>query len=140
MNQAQDFAGLRVPIRLELGIHELAVDGHLETTPVRWDQRNSFDYVLKFLEQFACQANGPVGVVSDRTVNDLDLKHCPSRLASRRALCNFALFQPSGRLQTLENYNMQRLGLCVGTGERYNPLTVPSPMQGESNANLRLPL
>jgi hypothetical protein len=34
--------------------------------------------VLEVLQQFACQAHGPVGVVSDRTVDDLDLQHAPS--------------------------------------------------------------
>jgi hypothetical protein len=31
--------------------------------------------VLIILEQFFCQAHGPVSVVSDRTVDDLDLQH-----------------------------------------------------------------
>jgi hypothetical protein len=34
--------------------------------------------MLIILEQFSCQANGPVGVVSDRAVDDLDLQHQPS--------------------------------------------------------------
>ncbi len=129
-----------MPSGFQFGVDQFSIHRDFEAAAIRRDKRDALDHMLELLEQVISQAHGPVGVVSDRTVNDLDLKHGPSRLASRRALCNFALFQPSGRLQTLENYNMQRLGLCVGTGERYNPLTVPSPMQGESNANLRLPL
>jgi hypothetical protein len=34
--------------------------------------------VLKLLQQFTCQAHGPVGVVSDRAVDDLDLQHMAS--------------------------------------------------------------
>jgi predicted heme/steroid binding protein len=31
--------------------------------------------VLKMLQELTCQANGPVSVVSDGTVYDLDLEH-----------------------------------------------------------------
>jgi hypothetical protein len=34
--------------------------------------------VLIVLQQFLCQAHGPAGVMSDCTVNDLNLQHVPS--------------------------------------------------------------
>ena len=68
--------------RLQFGIYKLTVHAALETAPFRWDQRYGFDQVLELLEQVICQANGPVGIVSDSAINDLNLEHKPSRSLS----------------------------------------------------------
>jgi len=57
---------------LELGEDQPAVDGHLELAAVRGDQREGLNLGFEGLDQFRCQANGPVGVVSDGTVDDVD--------------------------------------------------------------------
>jgi hypothetical protein len=68
--------------RLQFGIYKIPVHTDLETAPFRWDQGYGFDLLLELLEQVICQANGPVGVVSDSAINDLDLEHKPSRSLS----------------------------------------------------------
>jgi hypothetical protein len=68
--------------RLQFGIYKLPVHADLEAASIRWDQRYGFDQVLELLEQVICQANGPVSVVSDSAVNDLNLEHKPSRSLS----------------------------------------------------------
>ena len=116
-----------MPSGFQFGVDQFSIDRDFEASAIRRDERDALDHMLELLEQVISQAHGPVSVVSDRTVNDLDLKHVPSRLAGRSALCNSALFLPSGCVQTLENYNMQRPRLCVGTEERYNPTRCPKP-------------
>ena len=68
---------------LQFGVDQLSIDRDFEASAVRRDKRHRFDHMLELLEQISCQAHGPVGIVSDRTVNDLNLKHRPSRLAGR---------------------------------------------------------
>ncbi len=68
--------------RLQFGIYKLPVHADLEASPFRGDQRYGFDQVLELLEQVVCQANGPVGIVSDSAVNNLDLEHKTSRSLS----------------------------------------------------------
>jgi hypothetical protein len=63
---------------LHFGIQQLAVDTHFEPAAFRWHERHRFDHVLIVLQQFLCQAHGPAGVMSDCTVNDLNLQHVPS--------------------------------------------------------------
>jgi hypothetical protein len=40
---------------------------------VRGDERERFDLGFEFFEQFGRQANGPVGIVSNRAVGNLDI-------------------------------------------------------------------
>ncbi len=68
-----------MPLGLQLGVNQLAVDGHLEAATFGRNEGQALDQVLELLEQFPSQANGPVSVVSDCTVDDLDLEHEPSR-------------------------------------------------------------
>ncbi len=70
-----------MPLGLQLGVDELSVYLDLEPSAVRRDQHEPFDHVFKLLEELTCQAHGPVGVVSDRAVHDLDLEHEPSQWA-----------------------------------------------------------
>jgi hypothetical protein len=67
-----------MPAGLKLGVQEPVVHGYLKTASVGWDQRNVLYQMLELLEEFVCQAHGPVCVVSDRAVNNLDLQHKPS--------------------------------------------------------------
>ena len=78
-HQAHHLAWLGMTLGLKLRVDQLAVYGDLEAALVGWDERNGLDQVLEMLEQFSCQAHGPVSVVSDRTVYDLNLEHNPSK-------------------------------------------------------------
>ncbi len=80
-----------MPLSGKLRVHKPAVHAHLKATPVRRNQGYSFHQVLEVLEQLTCQANGPVGVVSDRTVDNLNLQHTTSGRRSRP--CRTALRQ-----------------------------------------------
>ncbi len=71
--------GFSMPFGLKFGIDQFSIHTDLEAAAIGRDERHAFDQMLELLEQVICQANGPVGVVSDCTVNDLDLKHKPSR-------------------------------------------------------------
>lgn len=75
MNNIDDFARLRVAFRLQLGIDQLPVHTDLEPASVRGNECHRFDHVLEILEQIIRQAHGSTSVMSDRTVNNLDLKH-----------------------------------------------------------------
>ena len=68
--------------RLQFGIDKLSVHSDLKAAPLRRDQRYGFDQMLELLEQVICQANGPVGIVSDSAINDFDPEHKPSRSLS----------------------------------------------------------
>ncbi len=54
---------------------QLPVHADLEPAPVRGEEIQRLDIHLELLEQIGCQAHGPVGVMSDRAIDDLDLKH-----------------------------------------------------------------
>ncbi len=102
---------------LELGIDELPIHGHFEAPSLGGDERDILDQVLKLLKQLTCQADGPVGVVSNGAVNDLDLEHLPSRCVAEPGLSGRAATEST---RMLENYNMQRLKLCIVAKPRYN--------------------
>lgn len=64
-----------MPLSRKLGVDEAPVHADLKTTAVRRNEGDPFQQVLEVLQKLTCQANGPVGVVSDRTVKNLDLQH-----------------------------------------------------------------
>jgi hypothetical protein len=75
--QIDHLAGFGVAVGLQLGIDQLPVHADLEAAAIGGDQDHRLDQVLELFEQFASQAHGPVGVVSNRAVDDLDLQHKP---------------------------------------------------------------
>ena len=75
VDKAHDLARLHMPFGLQLGVDQLSVHRHLETTAVRGSKRETIDEVFELLQQVSCQAHGPVSVVSDGAVDDLDLQH-----------------------------------------------------------------
>jgi hypothetical protein len=100
INQTLDLALLSVTLCLKFGINQLPVHADLEASPVRRDKRHRFDQMLELFEQVICQANGPVGIMSDCAVNDLYLEHEPSQkwnIIAENEVINRSL---------LENYNM----------------------------------
>lgn len=60
-------------VGLEFGIDQRITYHDLEPASVRRDQGQVPDVVLELFEQLICQAHGPVGVVSNRTVDDFDI-------------------------------------------------------------------
>ena len=71
-HQAQDLAWLSMTPGIELRVDQLVIHHDLEPTSVRRNQGDGFDRVLKLLEQLGCQADGPVGIVSDRAIDDFN--------------------------------------------------------------------
>ena len=65
-------------MQIQLGIQQLSIDSDFKPPAIGRDQFDLFDQMLIVLEQFICQAHGPTGVVSDRTINDLYFQHNPS--------------------------------------------------------------
>ena len=63
---------------LELGICQGIVYLDLKFATVRWDECQGFDFRLELLEQICCQAHGPVSVMSDCTIRDVDREHVVS--------------------------------------------------------------
>ena len=61
-----------------LRIQYLSIDSHFKLPAIRRDEFDLLDQVLIMFEQFIGQAHGPIGVVSDRAVNDLNFQHGPS--------------------------------------------------------------
>jgi hypothetical protein len=130
VDEPNDFARLCMTLGRELGVDQPTVHADLEATAVGRNQGDAFHQVLKVLEELACQANGPVCVVSDGTVNDFDLKHPassisigPGRLAIHRpGRCTGTLELRPQPPELLENYNMHVMGLCIPGPQRYNPI------------------
>jgi hypothetical protein len=71
-HQAQDLAWLSMTPGIELRVDQLLIYCNFESTSVRRNQGDGFDRILKLLEQFGCQADGPVGIVSDRAIDDFN--------------------------------------------------------------------
>lgn len=79
IDQPYNLTLLSMTFGREFGIEELPVHAHLEAPTVRRDKCHCFDQVLELLEQVICQANGPVGIMSDCAINDLNFEHKPSQ-------------------------------------------------------------
>jgi hypothetical protein len=60
-----------MPVGLQLGIKQFTIHRKLKSSPVGWHQGERFDIWLKFLEQFGCQTDSTIGVVSNRTVDQM---------------------------------------------------------------------
>ena len=126
--QAQDLARLGVTPSVELRIDQFGIYRHFKPTSVRRNQGDGFDGVLKLLEQLGCQANGPVGIVSDRAIDDFNFQHAPSLVlaefppptARDRQSPDAGSKDRPIQAKTLENYNMQRPRLCRAMLRRYN--------------------
>ena len=70
-DEAGDFAGFDVAVGLQLGEKQIAIDGELKTASIGGYQGEGFDLRLEFFQQLGCQTDSPVGVVSDRTVDQV---------------------------------------------------------------------
>ena len=57
----------------QLGIDKFLIHRKLKATPVRWHQSDGFNVRFKFLEQFGCQTDSTISVVSDCTVDQIEL-------------------------------------------------------------------
>lgn len=64
---------------LKFGIDQLAIYAHLEPASIRRSESDRFDQVLELFKELIRQAHGPVSIVSDGAVNNLDLQHPASR-------------------------------------------------------------
>ena len=73
-------------IGLQLRVDQVPIHLDLEPASVRGDQRHRFNEVLVVPEQFLNQAHGPGGVMSNRTVGNLDFEHGVSPLVNVRKL------------------------------------------------------
>jgi hypothetical protein len=57
----------------QLGIQQLPIHRELKAPAIRWHQGDRFDIRLKLLEQLGCQTDSTIGVVSNRTINQVNL-------------------------------------------------------------------
>jgi hypothetical protein len=64
-----------MPPGLEFGVNKLPVHTDLKAAAIGWNESEAFDLRFKILEQLVSQAHGPAGIVSNRTIDDLDLHH-----------------------------------------------------------------
>jgi hypothetical protein len=60
-------------VGFQLGIQQLPIHRKLKAPSIRWHQGDRFDIRLKFLEQFGCQTDSTIGVVSNRTIDQIEL-------------------------------------------------------------------
>ena len=58
---------------LEFGVYQFIIHGDFVPASLRWDECNTLDLWLEISEQLVCQAHGPVGVVSNRTIDNGNL-------------------------------------------------------------------
>jgi hypothetical protein len=78
LHQPQHFSRLGVAMQLQLRIDQLSIDRHLKATAIRRHERDRLDQMLIILEQLLCQAHGPIGVMSNRAVNNFNFQHMSS--------------------------------------------------------------
>lgn len=62
-------------MRRQLGIEQAGVQAHLKAASVRGDQADAGNLELVLAKQFGCQTDSAFGVVSNRTIDNLDLMH-----------------------------------------------------------------
>jgi hypothetical protein len=86
MDQPNHLSRLSVTFGFQLGVGKLSIYGDLEPPAIGRSECKCVDHVLELFEQVTCQAHGPVSVVSDCAVDDLDLEHMPSRYAVKRRI------------------------------------------------------
>jgi hypothetical protein len=60
---------------LEFGVNELPIDANFKPASIGRDKRHLFNLRFKMIEQIVCQAHGPVCIVSNSAVKDLDFHH-----------------------------------------------------------------
>jgi hypothetical protein len=81
LDQPNDFTGFGVAAGVKLGKDQPVIYADLVTATARGHKRDTFNLRLEIYEQILHQAHGPVGIVSNRAINDLDLHHkCASWL------------------------------------------------------------
>ena len=56
----------------QLGIQKLPIHRELKTSAIRRHQGEGFDIRLKLLEQLGCQTDSTIGVVSNRTIDQVN--------------------------------------------------------------------
>ncbi len=75
MDKTQHLAGLGMTLGLQFRVDQFPVHADLEAASVRGNEGYTFDLRLIILEQVTCQAHGPVGVVSNRAIDDFNFEH-----------------------------------------------------------------
>jgi hypothetical protein len=74
-NQFYHFTRFGMAACLEFGVDQLPVDTDFVPAAIGRDESHAFDLRFEMLEQIVRQANGPVSVMSDLAINDLDFHH-----------------------------------------------------------------
>ena len=74
-HQLSHLARLGVAVGLQLGVEQSLVDRELEAPSIRRHQADRLDLGLEFLQQFGCQTDSTIGVVSDCTIDQLNFQH-----------------------------------------------------------------
>jgi hypothetical protein len=75
LNQTDYFARVSVTPGLEFGVNQLTVHTDFEPASIGGNKCHTFNLRFKILEQIVCQAYGPVCIVSNSTVGNLDFHH-----------------------------------------------------------------
>jgi hypothetical protein len=70
-----DLARFRVAMGRQFGVEQAGVQAHLKATSVRGDQADAGNLELVLAQQFGRQTDSPIGVVSNRTIDNLDFMH-----------------------------------------------------------------
>lgn len=132
-DQPADFSGFGVPAGLEFGVNQPIVDDNFEFAAVRWNQSERFDFRFVFLEQFACQAHGPVGVMSNSAISQFDFEHWFHSRARDYVNYNMAgltLDQNSDRLCVRSSLNDKRgLSPAIAAFARPKPAKTPEHLK-----------
>jgi hypothetical protein len=71
-HQFSDLTRVGMPVSLQLRIQQFPIDRKLVPASIGWDQGNRLDLRFKFMDQLRCQTDSSIGVVSDRTVYQVD--------------------------------------------------------------------
>ncbi len=69
--QPDDLAGFGVAVQLELGKEQLVIHRELEAAAIRGHQGDRLNIGLELVNQLSYQTGSTIGVVSDRTVDQI---------------------------------------------------------------------
>jgi hypothetical protein len=72
-HQSGDLTRLSMAVVFQLGVQQFPIHRKLKAPSIRRHQRDRLDLRFKLLEQFSCQTDSTIGVVSDCTIDQIDL-------------------------------------------------------------------
>ncbi len=79
MDQTHHLAGFGMPFGCKFRVYQFPVHTDFKPAAIRRNEGDGFDQMFKLFKQLIRQAHGPVGIMSDSAIHDLDFQHWDSQ-------------------------------------------------------------